>query len=434
MNRPTTLSTEAKMALQKPLGLLRRLRHCKWIGRRLRLLDLPRPILLHILEFLDQRSMRCFLSTSEQARSIVKHLHRLHGSFKQEELTYIQLEYLMALSRHHDDYWVCEACVCLHRMEKADLPINPNFMSCPLSTMERAVLVPHLRSITCPFRNRTTPFRFDHRHVQLALKYNRICDTHQRAYLRHICTPMNREEDIRSPTGGRVRVRYEAVPKIRSADWNPISGAHERERKHFLLKSRWEFRSIDHNDQEASQEVGLISDAQEVLLFSKGVTLEAMGCLDICPHLKLCQPSCPIHNCGDTGEGEARNPLTKVMDKVLDRIAFDHEASRFQGHRRPTKPSKVMKDGECTECLTWFSIKASGTTRCPNPTLLEIEVYRDLGDEKLSPWASTWKKGPIRAGGPFNRLKASRLNRWEIGLVYETGHSRRYLRCGASDL
>ncbi|KAI8951107.1 hypothetical protein F4801DRAFT_308543 [Xylaria longipes] len=131
--------------------------------------------------------------------------------------------------------WVCETCVCTHEISPVLVP-SENFdehifCSCPKTTMEFGMWAYN----TSGYRVDPRLAKFDHRHVQLAMKWTRLKDIGYKPLLDLIMRPTERMVpayiDHRYLHFNVPMVIYKATPKIIL-----------REQKlRFLLKSVWRF-------------------------------------------------------------------------------------------------------------------------------------------------------------------------------------------------
>ncbi|KAI1740704.1 hypothetical protein F4680DRAFT_83841 [Xylaria scruposa] len=147
-----------------------------------------------------------------------------------------KLTHLIETARNNSNQLVCEACLSTHEVQPMYIlarDVDAHlFKACPLTIEQFNNVVYDHSSHRADPRHR----KFDHRHVQLALKWTRLGDTVYKPLLDAIMRPhawrsvLAYQEDANShvPT---PMVFYRAEPKI----------VRNNGRLKFLLKSIWKF-------------------------------------------------------------------------------------------------------------------------------------------------------------------------------------------------
>ncbi|KAI0116932.1 hypothetical protein F4814DRAFT_459198 [Daldinia grandis] len=164
------------------------------------------------------------------------------------------LRYLMRIARNLPDQWVCEACFKLHPISRDDTPLTPWKMTCPLR-WDRWCREVYGRQSRLDDRYLSV----DHRHVQLALKYARLCNPMYISYYTKLLAEYRDPEFHTHPQPYNrqnvLKVEYIATPKVVT---DPCGNLR------YMLRSIWCFRK----------------DSMEV-------SLVTVGCVRLCPHLAL---------------------------------------------------------------------------------------------------------------------------------------------------
>ena len=251
------------------------------------------------------------------------------------------VDYLSGLARSLLSRWVCDVCHALHPVLEADTPRNARQW------------VPWLRHTSCPLGSDAWEFHcygresrnldrrpvpYDHRHIQLALKYTRTNDRQYQSYLYNLLMPLhaNAESYGQYWSGQGYHepnaIQYSTYPKIVAV---PRGLANASGELRFLLNSVWHYRQ-----------------------YYRPVSIDSMSSLRICPHLDF-----RIRYLRDSGD------LLQVLISAL--------TSAFEA------AGEAVISEACPRCPTDFSVKASAEYAC-------VRVWQDLGSE-TSPLDVAWR-------------------------------------------
>lgn len=270
--------------------------------------------------------------------------HSLFPNLRHKHLTQVQrLEYLACIARCLPEQWVCEVCLKLHPLDPLDTPQSVESMTCPGSWYL-------WRETAC---GRVGGFderyiRFEHRHVQLALKHLRLL-SEPSEYARRLLAVHHHDRFQTHTRGLRARkheantlaTRYSVYPKAKE-------GADGQLR--YLTLSTWLYQSA-----------------------SQPVSLRAMGDLKICPHLGF-EPYHPPPGCDMADlwvyQYDESDQLAQAIKKALAQQKWD-----------PNGVTEIC--GACHRCPTDFAVQAS-------PDRVELYAWRDLGPEG-SPTSLAWR-------------------------------------------
>lgn len=291
----------------------------KSITRRLRpsteqnldcpLVQLPVDILVSVTRHLSEVDRHVLAMTCRALWTVIRRCDGSVSSLSQ----YQYLGYLTTISRDNPDLWVCESCTKVH----------------PAS------------DLTCPQHGRQTrlagtsvKLSLQHRHVQLALKLERLGNLgkKQRERLDRLTVPQRGNISTHSTKMGHVRCEYAAYPKI-------VKGR-------YLVLSVWTY---EQRSQPISQEV--------------------IEWLSICHHQRL-----------DFKMG------------FVERFFWDDERQNLEmGGSRPSRPKNALRfafelarrrprtavGGSCTKCPVDFSVNFS-------PERMTLRAWHDFGPEGTS--------------------------------------------------
>ncbi|KAI0890682.1 uncharacterized protein GGS22DRAFT_16995 [Annulohypoxylon maeteangense] len=286
------------------------------------LLQLPVELIHHISDDLSPASR---LVLSQTCRPLGEILRRdaLANPFTRE----YRCEYLAAIARQRPDYWVCEVCVRLHKVDTSDTPEKPCVQTCSAGRKR-------WRQTGYGQQDRLDArlLRIDHRHIQLALKYTRLKCRNYQDYLDNLLVPRIETKfgthlwPYRQPNV--LSVHYSAFPKIVVGDDGNLR---------FLLLSSWRYE-VD----------------------TKSITIPAMGDLKICPHLRLTYGA-------RRGIGHEIGSLKRILSSFLPREGMDNKNGFYF----------------CCYCPTDLCVKTSRAR-------LILSAWQDLGPEG-SPMDKSWR-------------------------------------------
>ncbi len=280
------------------VSLLWRRRRQKRHSHNAGFLQLPMELLIQIFEQLPLPNQ---VLLAQSCRALQGIFGGRRGQLSREQ----HLEYLVALARSMPGRWVCEVCVTLHEVVKLDTPHQPWHMSCLRGWNKWQTDAYGFLNCRVDKRN----ISIDHRHVQLALKYTRMQQPRYQTYLQRLLTPYREVPfgtNMYTAPGlpGMLSVRYSVYPKV-------VIDASDDLR--YLVLSIW------------SYEQGVDGTC---------VSLDNMGYLSICPHLRI----------------GPRQPCS--WDPPLDRLGIAIAKAFNCGHEVQSM---------CHRCPTDFSIKATPT-------------------------------------------------------------------------
>ena len=341
------------------VSLLWRRRRQKRHSHNAGFLQLPMELLIQIFEQLPPPN-QVLLAQSCRA------LQGIFGGSCSQLSREQHLEYLVALARSMPGRWVCEVCVTLHEVVKLDTPNQPWHMSCLRGWNKWQTDAYGFLNCRVDKRN----ISIDHRHVQLTLKYTRLQQPRYQTYLQRLLAPYRDvpfSTNMYTPPGlpGMLSVRYSVYPKVAMDASDDLR---------YLVLSIWSYKQgVD----------------------GTSVSLDNMGYLSICPHLRI----------------GPRQPCS--WDPPLDRLGIAIAKAFNCGHEVQSM---------CHRCPTDFSIKAT-------PRQAILQVWQDLGPED-SPTNMIWKaqKYDLRedSGSMNHRLGG-------ITLEHEPGSVRTLYQTGSQD-
>ena len=242
-----------------------------------------------------------------------KCLHGNYGSQCHAEVRKLgaeeRIHFLEELSNLLPEFRVCYFCSALHIIDTKDTPINPSvgvYYSSPSCPIQEPVWIRH---------HLNSWYAVAIRHVQLAIKYTRLKDVHEKYCASVLATYKVNHTDFYS-----THLTFIAKPKV-------IQGR-------FFLKTTWQF-----SGKAASLSPNLIGRAP----------------FGICPHLG----NCPISYLWD-------DPLFVAISELYDLLQNDPDSS--------TDGSCASGKGSCIKCPTDYIVDVTKGGK-----EVFIHVWQDLG-------------------------------------------------------
>lgn len=191
------------------------------------------------------------------------------------------------------DYFICAGCYCPHRIDTSDVPSRSLLSCCPDRTLTKK-----------------TAYALEHHHVQLALKYHRLGNSHQ-GYLKAL---MASYTSARYP----LTLIYTAQPRIVL--------------NRFLLKEQWVMGN--ERGPVSKQSVGRDS-------------------IVLCPHVIFCLPE-PGERSLD-GPGSLFSQRQAIMFSTVISSAFQYRGSEqyYYCNRCPTDYSVIVTSPSSVTFTAW---------------------------------------------------------------------------------
>ncbi|KAF4973179.1 hypothetical protein FZEAL_9396 [Fusarium zealandicum] len=289
---------------------------------KITILQLPIDVVLLITDYLALHDQVTLSETCISFHTVVRLRCGSAALLPKEQ----RIRYFSAVARSIPDRWACEICAELHPVSFKDAPGIPSSLPC-----QRTALRPRFHGISIKFK-------LEHRHVQLALKYQRLAciSKNDRAiYLSRLLRPysaMFRTHPDADRHPCPVFAKYSAHPKL--------------VQQRYLLLSTWEYTA-----------------GREMLM------KYTMGFLAICRHqwlefdwhtseIRCLMAENEYRQKGGIFLNPARNP-TKIL-----RLAFDVA----------TESKATAVHASCPLCPVDFAVKYT-------PDRAIIRAWHDLGPE-----------------------------------------------------
>ncbi|KAM5353964.1 hypothetical protein ACJ41O_000614 [Fusarium nematophilum] len=232
------------------------------------------------------------------------------------------LDYLTATARNDLKRWVCHRCARLHRIDTRDTPGTPHRPRCSR----------FCGGDWARLNARSLQFQPEHRHIQLALKYNRIRGASKRSkkYLGQLTKPYRAPFSTGSSRVDALTAEYSTHPRV-------VDGR-------YLLLSVWRYWQS-----------------------REPVSEQTMGVLNLCWHQKL-----EFERSISISEGFFELGEWYLMEEGYDRWWREHALRRAFKHAKELPGTEVR--GACTLCPVDFTVNFT-----PQETV--VCAWHDFGPE-----------------------------------------------------
>ncbi|UPK95420.1 hypothetical protein LCI18_006355 [Fusarium solani-melongenae] len=284
--------------------IVRRLRPSREQNPDCRLIQLPLDILVTVTEFLSEVDRHVLAKT---CRAFWTYIRRRYGPISSLSKNQY-LSYLVNISRSNPDLWTCELCTKLHRARH---------WTCPRHGPKNRYLA-----------SSSVKLSLQHRHVQLALKVDRLGNLDNRKLLDQLTMSHRATLSTCSTIRGAIKCRYTAYPKI-------IQGR-------YMVLSVWTYEQ-----------------------WSEPISQQAIALLSIGHHQKLNFTMAFVER--DFWSDERQNLETEGRSsKPGNALRFAFELAR----QRP----RTAVNGSCANCPVDFSVNFS-------PERMTVQAWHDFGPE-----------------------------------------------------